>query len=152
MRPRSEEDTTRMARGSEKNDPRWPTHCRCGAAFADDDQWQFNVTSLYRRADTGELHTLHVGATGAPAGAMWDARWYDDHHRGNHKPGDGYFVVLRTPAGDWMVDGRSSNGTGAGWLRTGVVPKISASPSIAIGAPVRMHGWLRDGVLELDQP
>lgn len=119
------------------DDPWWPKKCAyCGQQFNDGDEWQFNPHLLYRREDTGDLVTLHA----APVGAMWHARiphW--DRFKRNS---DGINLVVRTPGGDWMVDGPSSNGNG--WERTGQVPNVTATPSIIVGP---YHGWLRDGLL-----
>lgn len=151
VRPRVDGDTTRDSEPAEKEDPRWPRSCRCGYQFADDDQWQFNIRSLFR-STTGALYTLNPDRLGAPVGAMWDAVWYGDHHRGTHRNADGRYLVVRTPAGDWPIDGPSSNCNGDGWQRVGIPPRITVTPSIGFGDPQRMHGWLRDGVLDLDKP
>ncbi len=120
-------------------DPRWPATCHhCGYRFVESDHWQFNPHALYRRGDTGDLVTL--GA--APVGSMWSAHWLRDVKRYNKPRPDGIVLVVRTPGGDWVVDGPSSNGDG--WDRQGAVPNITATPSIVIGA---YHGWLRDGCL-----
>jgi hypothetical protein len=119
-------------------DPRWPTHCGCGYAFKPDDQWQYNQHQLYRRVDGGQLYTLG----GAPVGAMWRAPWY-----GPGKDGKGP-LILKTPGGDWDIDGPASNGPG--WTRTGEPPLITATPSIGMhnrDGSWRYHGWLRNGEL-----
>lgn len=128
---------------SDKTHPLWPKHCECGYVFQDEDRWQTLARSLYKRSDTGELTTLGQ----APVGAMWDAPWYSDVFKKNK---DGKVLVLRTPGGDWIIDGPSSNGNG--WTRTGVPPKITANPSIGMGKPKGKgdwdyHGWLRNGQL-----
>jgi hypothetical protein len=89
------------------DDPRWPTHCGCGYAFTENDQWQVNHRKLYRSGLDGSLHTLRD----APAGAMWDASWYRDH--GDQWVGpDGMCLLVKLPNGhDWMVDGQASNCT-----------------------------------------
>jgi hypothetical protein len=130
-----------------KLDPRWPKACGCGYAFAADDAWQLNEHQLYRRSDSGELTTI----ADAPAGAMYDAHWYK--HPSDRAKLDGLNLVVKTPEGDWHIDGPSNNGNG--WTRTGVPPNITCSPSIGIGGvnkPQRMHGWLRNGVLDIDFP
>jgi hypothetical protein len=127
-----------------KTDPRWPKACGCGYVFVPEDMWQLNEHHLYRRSDNGELTTI----SDAPAGAMYDAYWY----KAAGEPGkpDGLNLVLKTPEGDWHIDGPANNGPG--WSRTGTPPNITCSPSIGIGNPQRMHGWLRNGVLEIDSP
>lgn len=123
-------------------DPRWPKLCACGYAFAEDDEWQFNPNALYRRADTGELMVLGK----APAGAMWDAPWLRGVKTFKQRP-DGLVLMVRTPGGDWAVDGGSTNGNG--WERTGspigAAPDVDVNPSIICGA---YHGFLRHGWLE----
>jgi hypothetical protein len=121
--------------------PDWPTRCSCGYAFLSCDQWQVNRLRLYRRADTRAVHTL----VGAPVGAMWFADWYGEQTRGP----DGHCLVVKTPAGDWLVDGKSSSG--GRWTRQGTAPLVTANPSI--GFPDGKGGWLfhaflRNGVLE----
>jgi hypothetical protein len=122
----------------EKRDPRWPTVCACGHVFTPAEQWQVNLERLYRRPDTGELTTLRE----APPGAMWDAYWMGDSFRGR----DGRCLVVKTPAGEWCVDG-PSNGGGR-WARTDDLSNLTVRPSIAIGEPVRYHAFLTDGFLE----
>jgi hypothetical protein len=119
-------------------DPRWPSVCSvCGYAFLEGDQWQVNRSRLFTRSDTSELVTL----MGAPPGAMWYADWLYDEYRNAQ---DGHTLVVKTPGGDWIVDGTSKN-NGPGWTRTGVPPMVTASPSIVCGS---YHGWLKDGKLQ----
>ena len=124
-----------------KLDARWPHACACGYVFVPDDKWQHNHETLYLRVGTSDLYTIAK----APAGAMYDAWWY-----GNTRGSDGKSLVLKTPEGDWWIDGPATNGPG--WTRTGVPPRITCTPSIGIGSPQRLHGWLRDGVLDIDHP
>jgi hypothetical protein len=123
------------------DDPRWPARCACGYEFRAGDAWQFNARPLYRRRDTSELVTLG----GAPVGAMWDAHWMGEEYRGP----DGIALCIKTPGGDWLVDGPAyADGqvkAERGWSRSGALPEVTASPSIEI--PSRYHGWLRAGVL-----
>jgi hypothetical protein len=88
-------------------DSRWPLHCACGQAFTDADPMQVNYDTLYTVTTgerAGELYTLRD----APVGAMWDADWMPgDHWRGP----DGIVLVVRTPGGDWHIDGECSNCT-----------------------------------------
>lgn len=123
-----------------KDDPQWPKVCEvCGRAFEDGDEWQRNSSQLYRR-DTGELFLLAT----APVGAMWDAQWYKDY-KGYKKHVDGIMLVVKTPGGDWCVDGPSYPNHGPGWERVGTIPEVTASPSILMP---RYHGWLKNGWLE----
>lgn len=146
-RPRGADDAGHHPTENEKADPRWPKTCGCGYVFKDNDSWQVNIHTLYASKTRKGQWTLHD----APAGAMWDAPWHKGYD-GKHPKPDDIYLVVRTPAGDWLVDGPSSNGGGAGWARTGVPPLVTASPSIGFGEPMRMHGWLRNGVLEIDMP
>jgi hypothetical protein len=134
------------------DDPRWPTHCVCGMAYLDEDQWQVFKERIYVRKDTGAEMTIHE----APPGAMWNADWWP-------KPGpDGKCLVVRCPDGhEWMIDGRASNCTDPDddehfcWVRTGTPPNITVSKSVpgqktcragggSIATP-GYHGFLRDG-------
>lgn len=82
----------------------------------------------------------------APVGAMWDGDWYREFE--DFMPGaDGRILMVRTPAGDWVVDQR--NRLGGGWTRTGEAPNVTVSPSIRIRTGgAEYHGFLRDGWLE----
>lgn len=121
---------------ADKTDPRWPTHCSCGYQFQDEDNWQTGLTRLYRRAETGELFNLAE----APVGAMWDACWYRNIKGFNSSHPE--MLMVRTPGGDWAVDGPSSNG--GNWTRSGSVPNVTAKPSIMCGG---YHGFLTSGFL-----
>lgn len=131
------------------DDPRWPTHCACGRAFAEGDYWSCDQEQLYALPDGRECST-HLRLTArkdpraAPPGAMWVADYVPP---GDDWSGpDGRCLFLRLPDGtDWMIDGPARNG--GGWTRTGEPPKITARPSIASPG---YHGWLTDGVLSDD--
>lgn len=117
------------------DDPRWPARCDCGFEFRAEDPRQEGRTRLYKRNDTGALTTIED----APVGAIYDAHHLHDYE-GFTRHVTGMSLVLKTPAGEWHIDARSSNGPG--WTRRGVPPDLVVTPSIAIGVPVRMHGWL----------
>lgn len=128
-----------------RNDPRWPSHCACGYEFdSESDSWQHNLDRLYTGHPSGALYTLSYSPAygGAPPGAMWDADWLGRNEYMRSRSPDGIILVVRTPDGDWEVDGKASNGPG--WTRTGVPPKVTATPSILFP---KYHGWLRDGFL-----
>lgn len=60
---------------------------------------------------------------------------------------DGKTLILRTPGGDWSIDGpsfRNGEPCGMGWSRTGTPPVITVTPSIVLPT---FHGWLREGLL-----
>ena len=116
------------------DDPRWPSNCICGYIFAVDDMKQEGRTRLYRRGDNGELVTVDA----APVGALYNARFHGTPEY--NRNGAGVCLVCKTPAGEWLMDGPASNGPG--WTRTGTPPDIVVRPSIGIGSPMRMHGWL----------
>lgn len=138
-------DGDHTGKGVPRDDPRWPTSCACGYIFAPGDLMQESRTRLYKRRDTGELYTIGD----APAGALYDRGdlYSDPKYQRN---GAGASLVCKTPAGEWLIDGPANNGPG--WTRTGAVPDISVTPSIAIGGGTPMHGWLRNGWLEIDSP
>lgn len=125
----------------DKADARWPALCECGYAFVDGDNRQVFAKGVYRRQDTGEIMTWEE----APAGAVRDATWWPD------KGQDGHGWVIKLPDGsEWLTEGKANNCACPAapehrcWQRTGTVPKITVTPSIATP---RWHGWLRDGVL-----
>lgn len=125
--------------GFPDDDPRWPTHCSCGYEFKPEAERQAYVRRLFRRSDTGGLTSLEA----CPPGGMWFADWYPDDWKGP----DGHTLVVRTPAGDWVVDGPKNKR----WQRSGVAPNITATPSILVGGPDgkshAYHGWLTNGKL-----
>ena len=133
----------------DRADPRWPTTCRCGYVFQDDDQWQHTIDRLYVRKETYERWTLRE----APPGAMWRCLWFEQRQEDTVRPRwvgpDGFSLAVKLPGGhDWNIDGPSNNGPG--WTRTGTPPRITATPSIGVnkaGGGYAYHGWLRDGVL-----
>lgn len=148
------------------DDPAWPTSCRCGYVFAEDDERQDWQELIYRRADTGELVSLrshNADTTGAPAtarpGAMWDAWWMPESWRGP----DGIALMVRCPNGhDWHVDGRASNCTlpedrvHKCWVRHGdprtapvSVDKNGVTCAAGAGSIQAgdYHGFLQNGVL-----
>lgn len=112
---------------------------------------------IWKRVDTGEEFLFDD----MPAGAMWYAPWYEDVYKGF----DGRCLVVRTPAGDWIIDSEASNCTRKGdkshrcWCRDGVTPNITVGKSgntCAAGAGSILintdnksyHGFLRNGFLE----
>lgn len=120
------------------DDPRWPRTCSCGYVFTSDDTFQHFSRLIYVRPDTGSEMTLDD----APPGAMWDAWWYYETTT------DGLRLMVKTPAGDWYIDGPEQGG--GHWTRTGTPPRITVRPSI--GFPDdrggwRYHAFLTDGVL-----
>jgi len=124
-----------------RDHPYWPKVCACGYEFQEEDEWQYNLTRLYTGED-GESKLLTT-LSAAPVGAMWDADWFFG------KGPDGKCLMVRTPAGDWNIDGKSEKG--GGWTRTGTPPDLTVTPSIGIGRDEKgqwqYHGWLRDGYL-----
>jgi hypothetical protein len=114
--------------------------------------------TLYRRTDTGDLDTI----SGFGPGAMWFAPWLDQIYC---NPQLQHVVVVRTPGGDWTIDGQANNCTMPDdrkqekhhcWIIEGSSPPaITVSKSgITCGAgggsilQGRYHGFLRDGYLE----
>lgn len=137
------------------DDKRWPASCKCGYIFTNNDIWQLFVHRLYIRKDTKEAMTLHF----APPGAMWYADWLKEAYKGQ----DGMVLIVKTPGGDWCIDGRASNCANPKdvehhcWIRHGIPPNITVDKngntckvgagSISIG---NIHGHLRNGQLEID--
>lgn len=117
------------------DDPRWPRACVCGYSFTEDDEWQVFYETLYKRSDNDHVTTLGD----APVGAMWFADWMSKPFHGT----DGHCLVVKLPDGyEWMVDGPAKDG--GRWIRTGVPPLVSASPSIVTP---NWHGFLTNGIL-----
>jgi hypothetical protein len=116
-------------------DPDWPTHCECGYAFAEQDTRQLHTMRLYLLPQTGEEFTLAE----VPVGAMWYADWIPARWRGP----DGHTLMVRTPAGNWCIDGPATP-PGARWQRVGTPPQVTVSPSFQ---SKDYHAHLRDGYL-----
>ncbi len=126
----------------DRQDPKWPTSCPCGYLFEPTDQWQYDVTRKYRQLPSGDLYT-HKDA---PVGSIWYADWMTSTHHYNSGP-DGHCLVVKTPGGEWVVDGPSSNNQ-PGWTRTGEPPLVTARPSILFPSSTPIyHGFLTDGWL-----
>ena len=139
-----------------RDDPSWPVACSCGYAFDARANFRVFCEAIYRRSDTGEETTLRD----APAGAMWYADWMLDHGATWNRGPDGHCLVVKTPGGEWMVDGRASNcgrpddNTHHCWVRHGTAPQITVDKngdtcsagagSIQAGS---YHGFLRNGYL-----
>lgn len=137
---RTEDVIERRDDDLDHKDPRWPAACECGYAFKPEDTWQHNLTQKWRRVGTEDLYVLGS----APVGAMWFAPWLSSM---STRP-DKQMLVVRTPAGEWMIDSKASNGPG--WTRTGEPPVVTARPSIGIGegpGGFRYHAFLTDGGL-----
>jgi len=118
-------------------DPRWPKKCEaCGYVFREADEWQVSRHRMYQHPEVG---LVVLGR--APPGSMWYASWLRELDGFERSP-DGNVLVVRTPGGDWVVDGPSNNGNG--WTRSGKPPHVTANPSIVAGS---YHGFLRDGKL-----
>ncbi len=105
---------------------------------------------LWKMLDTGEKMPIAQ----MPAGAMWLCPWLSDAGFGSkffksypqeiQKLGN---LCVKTPAGDWNIDSKSSNGEG--WTRYGEPPIVTARPSIGIPWPnMAYHAFLTDGYLE----
>lgn len=100
-------------------DPRWPVTCQhCDYTFQPEDRRQDFRQPVYRRVDTGEEMELHA----APAGAMWFTEWMQQYPQ--RCGPDGRYLTVRTPGGDWVVDGRASN---------------CDSPCVSCGVPYLLH-------------
>jgi len=145
------------------NDPRWPRRCACGYEFTDKDYRVASWKNFWKRTDTGEI----IEMRNAPPGAMWFADWMVDGHlqyqsdkdRRNRGP-DGRCLVVRTPGGDWMIDGQCSNCDRKGdhehkcWVRHGEAPNITVDKNgLTCGAgggsilKGSYHAMLQNGVL-----
>lgn len=126
-------------------DPIWPTKCQhCGKPFGDDIMRSTMQEPVYRALDR------EMTITEAPYGAMWNEIGFFTE---NVVGPDGLCIVVKTPGGNWCVDGPARGGAKDGahvWSRTGTPPVISVTPSIHIlnheGQTV-YHGWLTNGVL-----
>jgi len=131
------------------NDPSWPGSCDvCNRTFCGE-VMRSTCQELIYIDEVGNETTLRE----AQFGAMWN-----EPGRGVTGP-DGICLMVKTPGGDWCVDGPSwENGVKKhehAWKRTGKIPVVTATPSIHIlstgydGAErsTIYHGWLREGVL-----
>lgn len=133
-------------------DPRWPTHCTCGQAFTEKDEWQYFHDRIYSDG------TRSWPKRELPVGAMFYADWYPKNMYWDNKEDDHLIVI--TPDGDWNIDGRASNCTLPNdrlhrcWVRHGTPPDIhvdKAGRTCSAGAgsfsKQRYHGFLHHGSL-----
>lgn len=132
------------------DDPRWPQKCDfCDYRFVETDEWQENHDCLWVAPD-GKTYTLispdqmtNDKAFAAPPGAMWRATWLEPSCGVGP---DGRSYVVRTPDGDWHIDGGYGTAPRNGvWTRIGDAPNFTVTPSIMLG---KYHGWLKSGRLE----
>lgn len=147
--------------GVPHDDPRWPLRCdHCAYTFTSEDVWQVHYERQYVHQASGRKYsTTGVGTCNtdksrdAPDGAIWRADWMEDV--GWVGP-DARCYIVRTPGGDWIIDGLSSNDVpknqGGGWIRTGEAPRFTVRPSILIGQKrdggYEYHAFLTDGRLD----
>ena len=123
------DETRRNEAGAVESIAHWPI-------YTDGKGGRFVLAGRDITLDSGEV------VKSAPVGSMWNADWYKDS---GLKPGpDGMWLIIKTPGGDWFVDGPSNNGNG--WTREGAAPNITARPSI-LTANNQYHGWLTNGQL-----
>jgi hypothetical protein len=134
------------------DDPRWPTHCTCGLAFTEADEWQEFHDRLYTDGPrTWPKREL-------PVGAMFYADWLPSNMFWDNKT-DGHLTVI-TPGGEWNIDQRASNCTlpydrlHRCWVRHGEPPMVhvdKAGHTCAAGAGSILlqnyHGFLHYGNL-----
>lgn len=135
-----------------REDPHWPTHCKCGYAFTAEDVWQVFTDRIYVGPDGAE-HSLR----NPPPGALWWAEWLEDLE-GWWKGPDGRVLMAQTPGGQWCIDSRASNCTMPDdnehrcWVRHGTPPDIHVDKNgktCAAGAGSiisgNYHGFLHNG-------
>jgi len=139
-----------------KDDPRWPKQCeRCSYEFKEDDARVLYYEREWVRPGTSAIFTLReptgrsMDADAAPVGAMWDAHWF--HGVTRWRGEDGKSLTLRTPGGDWLIDGPVSRDSERRWRRWGAIPKVSVAGIFARRQRPRpwrdFDGVLRDGLL-----
>lgn len=143
------------------NDHRWPTFCACGLEF-DISNRQLFCDSIYFNPDTGESWPLRE----LPVGAVWNAEWLAELSEGRvntlYTGPDGLSLHVRTPGGDWCIDGRANNctmpedNTHKCWVRHGSpkdgtlhVDKNGHTCGAGAGSIVQpgYHGFLHNGHL-----
>jgi hypothetical protein len=151
--------------GVPHDDPRWPLKCdHCAYIFQPEDQWQVNHRRKYVHQATGRTYALTGPencntdkSIDAPVGALWRADWLEDL---DWRGPDGKSYIVRTPGGDWTIDGPSTTGggvrqskeSGGGWTRSGEAPHFTVRPSILIGkqpnGSYTYHGFMNAGFLD----
>lgn len=141
-------------------DHRWPQFCKCGLPFTERDRQLF-CDRIYFNPETGEEWPLRE----APVGAVWNAEWLAELSKEPntlYAGPDGMSLHVRTPDGDWCIDGRASNCTMPNepthkcWIRHGSpkdgtlhVDKNGHTCGAGAGsiALPRYHGFLHQGYL-----
>lgn len=139
--------------GWPQDDPRWPIECErgCGHRFQSHEVYQLFYEREWARSGERIVYTIRpptgtaLDADAAPVGAMWDADWL--HELTPWHGADGKSLTVRTPGGDWLVDGPIGRETTERWQRTGEAPKITVLGTFS--RRLRKEPW-RDyrGVLE----
>lgn len=137
----------------EKYKDQWPKHCECGYEFKTDDESQIFKAQKYTD-EAGNLYTLE----NAPVGAMWFATWYEEIPMlcGT----DGKAIIVKTPAGDWHIDGKASKCGSPDdhvhkcWCRHGEAPNLTVDKNgvtcTAGAGSIQIHeyhGFLTNGEL-----
>lgn len=140
----------------------WPTHCRCGYEFRQDDHWQYNQHQLFAAAD-GRRWTQHE----LPTGAIWKPWWMGAQWCGVN--GTDEVLMIKLPSGqDFMPGMEATNCTRKGedhdcWCVHGEVPDLTinkepvpgrstctagaGSIDSAAGTPRAWHGFVTAGEL-----
>ena len=131
----------------------FPEKCKCGYEFKETDIWQIFRERKYRD-ERGNFYTLN----NAQVGAIWRATWYEDMPSMCGLDGKAYMV--KTPGGDWHIDGQASNCTKPEdnvhkcWCRHGEAPNFTVDKNgntcNAGGGSIlkgNYHGFLRNGYL-----
>lgn len=119
----------------DNEDPHWPKSCLCGYTFTEQDDRVFYSEQLWQ-AEDGNRYEL----ADAPVGSLWHAYWMPRATPNTKWAGpDGLCLVVRTPGGDWWVDGPSRELPNTrGWTRVGTMPRITVDPGII------MENWRGD--------
>lgn len=141
-------------------DPRWPVKCgRCGNDISERGVPSYSVDCDWLYFNTTDIAKV-VPLRDMPVGAIWHqdfGQGADSIHflRRNGLPESGAgkhgeisgvpHTFVCTPDGPADLDAPSNNGDG--WIISGEMPKLTASPSIWMNHPHGWHGYLRDGFL-----
>lgn len=135
------------------SDARWPTQCRCGYQFTDNDERQAFSDEIYTHE--GKDYFLRDNIPGM----MWDATWLHEYPQWCGPDGKSLHVICPGGAA-WCIDSRCSNctlpkdNTHKCWIRHGEPPMLTVDKrgvTCSAGAgsiqTYNWHGFLRNGEL-----
>lgn len=145
----------------------WPTHCKCGYEFKQEDHWQYNQHQLFIAAPGGPHENQRWLQRELPAGAIWKPWWMSSSWCGIN--GSDTVLMIKLPSGqDFLPGMEATNCTRKGedhdcWCVHGEAPNLTinkqpiegrstcdaggGSIDSAANTPRHWHGFVTNGEL-----